>query len=73
MTQLQNDYLRNCFGLHIQSVKEIMLTDMAILPIPEWLLYLAIKYYNYAVNNPTHLAHSALLDSIHLSKMARHS
>ncbi|KAI5788764.1 hypothetical protein FPQ18DRAFT_307450 [Pyronema domesticum] len=50
-----------------------MLTDTAILPIPERLLFLAIKYYNYCVQNTSHLAHFALRDSIQLSTTARHS
>lgn len=73
MTQLQVDFLRTCYGLHIRSVKEVMLTDTAILPILERLLLLAIKYYNYGLNNTSHLANAALQDSIKLSGTARHS
>lgn len=36
-------------------------------------LFLAIKYYKYAIENPTHLASAALLDSINLSATARHT
>jgi hypothetical protein len=73
MTQLQHDVLCTCYGLSIRSVKEIMMTDMAILPILERLLLLAVKYHNYCLNNPSHLANAALLDSIQLSNTARHS
>jgi hypothetical protein len=73
MTQLQHDFLRTCYGLHIRSVKEIMMTDTAILPTPERLLLLAVKYHNYCLNNPSHLANAALLDSIQLANTAHHS
>lgn len=55
------------------AVKEVMFTDMAILPITERLLYRTAKFYNYAISNPTHYAHLALTDSISLSKKSKHS
>jgi hypothetical protein len=73
MTQLQIDFLRTCYGLHIRSVKEIMLTDTAILPIPERLLLLAIKYHNYGLDKPSHLENAALRDFMQLANTARHS
>lgn len=73
MIQLEHDFLRTCYAMHIRSVKEFMMTDMAILPIPEKLLLLTVKYHNYCLNNPSYLANAALLDSIQLANTARHS
>ncbi|KAI5787909.1 hypothetical protein FPQ18DRAFT_307908 [Pyronema domesticum] len=74
LSQLQIDYFLCCLGLHQRSVKEVMLTDFAILPIKERLLYLALKLYNYAIENTSHLAHAALQDSISLHQAsAKHS
>lgn len=73
MAQLQTDYFRCCLGLHMRSVKEVVYTDIAILPIKERLLYLSTKFYNYAIGNPTHYAHLALKDSIALAPKTKHS
>jgi hypothetical protein len=73
ISQLETDFFRCCLGLHQRSVEEVMITDLALLPIRERLFYLTIKFYNYAIENTSHLAYAELKDSVALSSKAKHS